>query len=436
MSDYMFMLESHLNAAQMLALRKVQEAADEANLPLYLTGAALRDMLGGFPIQDLDFTVEGNAISLGKAIAKKEQVELGLTETRRNLAELHFPHHVTVRLGMARQEIYPKPAARPQIVPGTIHEDLMGRDFTINAIAMSLNRQSRGLLVDPANGMGDVQNRELRIAGKYTLYDDPSRIFRLFRYRVRMGYAVSEKTQNQYLNVRELKLEKKIPGDALRRELRNLANEANSADIVKLLDEEKLLPLFCKELTGDKVNHAGLQKLQRARMHVPLELDFPVDNLSLFLTVLTEKLSKADRAALAKTCMLTDEEVAAWRKLEDGGKRLEKEMRSPKLTRPSKVYAAAAKGTGAQILYVLYKSDARMVQDRLKNHLQKYLMVEHELTEEEILEKGVKPGTAKWAKARQEVLSKKLDARPKKVPAEEAEPAPVLAAPIVASARR
>ena len=436
MSDYMFMLESHLTAAQMVAFHKVQEAANEANFSLYLTGAALRDMLGGFPIQDLDFTVEGNAIALAKAIVKKGDAELGTVDTRRNLVDLHFPHHVTARLGMARQEVYPKPASKPQISPATIHEDLLCRDFTINAIAMSLNKQSRALLVDPANGIGDVQNKELRIAGKYTLYDDPSRIFRLFRYRVRMGYALSEKTQSQYQNVRELKLEKKIPMEALGRELRNVANEANSADIVKLLDEEKLLELFCPALKGDKVNHAGLQKLQKARLNVPLELEFPVDNLSLFLTVLTEKLNKNERAVLAKTCGLTTEEVNAWRKLEEGAKKLEKELKSPSLSRPSKVYGVASKGTGAQILYVLYKSDSRLVQDRLKNHLQKYLMVEHELTEEEILETGAKPGTPKYAKARLSVLSKKLDARPKKIVIEEAVAAPVLAAPIVATARR
>ena len=436
MSDYMFMLESHMTAAQMVAFHKVQEAATEANLSLYLTGAALRDMLGGFPIQELDFTVEGNAIALAKAIAKKGEAELGEMDTRRNLADLRFPHHVTVRLGMARKEEYSKPASKPLITPATIHEDLLCRDFTINAIAMSLNRQSRALLVDPANGIGDVQNKELRIAGKYTLYDDPSRIFRLFRYRVRMGYTLSEKTQSQYQNVRELKLEKKIPTEALGRELRNVANEANSADIVKLLDEEKLLALFCPALTGDKVNHAGLHKLQKARMNLPLELEFPVDNLSLFLTALTEKLSKNERASLATECGLTAEEVAAWKKLEDGAKKLEKELKAPALSRPSRVYAAASKGTGAQILYLLHKSDSRLVQDRLKNHLQKYLMVDHELTEEEVLETGVKPGTPKYAKARLAVLFKKLDARPKKIVVEDVPPTPLLAPPIVASARR
>lgn len=436
MSDYMFMLESHLNANQMAALQSVQAAANEANLPVYLTGAALRDMLGGFPIRDLDFTIEGNAIAFAKTLVKKTGATLGELDTRRNLAELRTAKNVTVRIGMARKETYGKPASKPQIAPATIHDDLLCRDFTINAIAMSLNRQSIGLLVDPSNGIGDLQNRELRIVGKYTLYDDPSRMLRLFRYRIRMGFAFSEKTQNQYGNVRELKLENKITGEALGRELRSIANEANSADIVKLLDDEKLLALFCPALTGPKVNHAGLQKLQKARTNVPLELELPTDNLPLFLAVLGEKLSPRDRSLLAKTCGLTKQEVAAWNKLEATSKKLERDMKSASLTKPSKIYAAASKGTGEQILFVLYRSEARLVQDRLKNHLQKYMMVAHEITEEDLKEIKSKPGTPKYEKDRLALLYKKLDARPKKVVIEMPAPTPALSAPIVASARR
>jgi hypothetical protein len=124
--------------------------------------------------------------------------------------------------------------------------------------------------------------------------------------------------------------------------------------------------------------------------------------------------------------------MTAWRKLEDGAKKLETELKSASLTRASKVYAAASKGTGAQIIYLLYKSDARIVQDRLKNHLQKFLMVEHELTDDEVAATGAKPGTPKWAKARLEVLAKKLDARPKKV----VEEAPVVVAAPAAGGRR
>ena len=88
----------------------------------------------------------------------------------------------------ARTEKYSKPGGKPQIAPATIHEDLMRRDFTINAMALSLNRGSRGLLIDPANGQADLVNRELRTTNSYALFDDPSRIFRLIRFQYVLGF--------------------------------------------------------------------------------------------------------------------------------------------------------------------------------------------------------------------------------------------------------
>jgi tRNA nucleotidyltransferase (CCA-adding enzyme) len=177
-----------------------------------------------------------------------------------------------------------------------------------------------------------------------------------------------------------------------------------------------------------------LQKLHKAISQVPLELRFPVDNLSLFLSVLCEKLSPRERSLLAQTCSLTRPEVLAWNKLEASAKKLEKSLKAANLTKPSKIFAAAQKGAGEQVLYVLYKSDVRLVNDRIKNYLQKYLMVAHEMTDADFDSEGIKPGTPKYEKARLEALHKRLDARPKKVV--EPPPPPPMAAPIVSGARR
>src|SRR5579863_4279849 len=101
---------------------------------------------------------------------------------------------------MARHEKPGKPGAKPQVQAATIHEDLRGRDFTVNAIALSLSRASRGLLIDPTNGAGDLERKELRAVSNYTLYDDPSRILRMFRLQVRLGFAIEERTRMQYQN--------------------------------------------------------------------------------------------------------------------------------------------------------------------------------------------------------------------------------------------
>lgn len=438
MSDYLYTLESHLNSAQSQALAAVQTAATEAGLNLFLAGGALRDMIAGFPIRDLDFVVEGNANALAKAIAKKFGAEILATDARRNSAELLFPHNVHIELSMAREEKYAKSGGKPTISPATIYEDLKTRDFTINAIAMSLNRASKGLLIDPNNGLGDLERRELRTVSKFTLYDDPVRILRLIRFAKRFQFTIDERTLHQYENVRDANLELKIGAEALRQELHHIADEPTSAEIVKELDDQGLLTLFCPAMVGDKVNHAGLQKLQKARQNVPLELNLPVENIGLFLTVLCEKLTPKEKAGLKTACALDKPAIQAWERLDARAKKVAAELKLPKMAKPSVLYATAQRAQGADLVYLLYKSTERAVQDRIKNYVQKYLPAALEITDEEITEAtGIAVGSPKFEKAKTTFIAKRLDARPKKI----VEPEPVVPPtpqhpPLVSSARR
>jgi len=416
MSDYMFKLESHLSTDQFRVLGQVQAVAAAAGVSLFLTGGAMRDMLGGFPIVDIDFTVEGNALKLVPAIVKKAGAKVLWEDDNRKLAALAFPSGVHATIGMARQEKYAQPGAKPAVKPASIHEDLRGRDFTINAIALSLNPASRGLLLDPNNGVGDLERKELRAVGNYTLYDDPIRLLRLMRLKVRLTYNIDERTKMQYDNAREAQLETKIPREDLLEELRHIANEPNCADIVNLLEQEKLLHLYSPTLEGAKLNTPGLQKLQKARQVVPFGVDIHLEPVGLFLYFLTEKLPAKDSAAFIKRLGLSKKEVEQWQKLESRSKKLEKDLKSAKLQKPSLVYSVLSKSPGDQILFLLAHSSERLVHDRIKNYLQKYLPAAQEITEADVVAAGAKPGTPKFQKVREELILTKLDARPKKVP--------------------
>ena len=102
--------------------------------------------------------------------------------------------------------------------------------------------------------MGDLERKELRAVSNYTLYDDPVRLLRVLRFKVRLGFNIDERTKMQYDNAREAQLETRIPQPALLEELRHTANEAQVADVVKLMEEEKLLRLYSKALEGGKMN--------------------------------------------------------------------------------------------------------------------------------------------------------------------------------------
>jgi tRNA nucleotidyltransferase (CCA-adding enzyme) len=435
MSDYMFMLESHLSSEQSRAVNEVQSAAAQANMNVFLTGGALRDMLGGFPIAELDFTIEGNGIKLARAIAAKKKAEIVRVDETRKLAQLAFPGGVHAFIGMAKQEKYAKPGAKPQVVPATIHEDLRGRDFTINSIALSLNPASRGLLLDPNNGVGDLERKELRAVTNYTLYDDPVRLIRLQRFRVRLGFTMDDRTKMQYDNAREAGLESRISQPALLEELRHIANELNSADVVQALDQDKLLGLYSPALVGAKLNLPNLQKLQKSKQLIPFGVDLRLDNMGLFLYFLLEKLTPKEKTDFAKSVGLEKAEIGKWQKLEARSKKLEKDLKSAKLQKPSHVYQALSKADGDLILFLLLRSSERIVQDRIRNYLQKYLPAAQEITDKDVLATGVNPGTPKYNKVREELILTRLDARPKKPPPppEPAPPpAPAQAGPMLA----
>jgi tRNA nucleotidyltransferase (CCA-adding enzyme) len=424
MSDYMFMLDSHLSGEQTEAVSSVRDAAEQAALNLFLTGGAMRDMMGGFPIRDLDFTIEGPALRIAKSLAETKGAEIISINDQRKSAEIRLPGNVHASISMAREERYSKPGSKPQIQPASIHDDLRGRDFTVNAIALSLGKASRGLLLDPCNGLGDLARKELRGVTNHVLYDDPSRILRLIRLRTRLSFTTDERLMAQYKNAREAKLELKIGASTLESELRQIAVEPLSGDIVKALDEEGLLSLFSPALAGAKLNFSSLAKLQKALQSVPYGLRISVDYYVLFLALLFEKLSGKERNQMIANVGLDKGSADAAQKLESRAAKFEKELAAAKINRPSTLYALLSKVPGEVLIYASLKSGQRIIVDRLKNYFQKYLPTAQEVTPQDVMEQGGQPGTAKFDKIYKELIAARLDARPKKPVIEEPPPPP------------
>jgi tRNA nucleotidyltransferase/poly(A) polymerase len=432
MSDYIYMLENRLSPDQRRALELIQAAAAQAGATLFLTGGAMRDMLAGFRIRDLDFVVEGDGLKVAEAARKAAGIKRMAADEMRKSAELVFPGDVTAEVAMSRQEKRGGRSGKSQIVAATIQEDLRGRDFTCNAIALSLNKASRGLLLDPLNGLADIGRLELRAAGAYAFYDDPVRLLRLARLQVRLGFQVEERTKMQVANALEAGVQDSIPAKALGEELRAIAAEDGSGEIVRILEEMGLLKLFSPALAGPKGNSAGLAKLEKIARTIP---DGVSARLGPFLYVLTEKLSPKEEQALVRATALTKAEEALWKKLGTRARKLETALRSARIKKPSQVYHVAVAAPSDEILFLLYHSSLRQVQERLKNYFQKYLPAVQEITPEEWAAVEGKPGTPKYEKARDAFIANRLDRRPKKV----VEEAPAVAAgplePAVAGAR-
>jgi len=424
MSDYIYMLESHLNPDQSRVVEEVQAAAAHTNVNLFLTGGAMRDMLAGFRIRDLDFVVEGAALKVAKALSEASAAKIVSVDETRKAAELLFPSGVTAQIAMSRQEKYGRTGSKPQISPATIQDDLRGRDFTCNAIALSLNKASRGLLLDPMNGLADIERRELRAISTYGFYDDPSRLLRLLRFGVRLGFTVEERTQMQVANARESEVEKLIPARALGEELKRISADDSPVEILKALEQAGLLTLFSPVLAGPKLNLAGLGKFEKVARLATDDPRWRVARWGTFFHALTEKLTPKERQALIKSTELSRHDVDAWQKLDAKARKLETALRSARLKKASQVYHLVAAGAPEEVLYLLYQSTQKLVQERLRNYFQKYVQTIQEILPEEWATVEGKPGTPKYNKAREDFITNRLDRRVRKP--EPPPPAPVL----------
>ena len=170
MPEYTYLLDTRLTQTQRNALAQVRDAARSSGMTIFLAGGAVRDLTTGSSVRDLDFSVQGNALELEQAITERGGTLWGRHDASRTLF-FWFPGSVRVEVASTRAESFPKPG-QPQYSWSGIVDDLHRRDFTANAMALSLNEGSYGLLLDPLNGVADIEARQLRLVSNYGFIED------------------------------------------------------------------------------------------------------------------------------------------------------------------------------------------------------------------------------------------------------------------------
>src|SRR5207245_1652839 len=264
MPDYMFLLESRLSPEQRAAMMRVQELAAATVANVYLVGGAVRDLISGMPIRDLDLVLEGNPFRLVRELEEGGARILEEDERLRHV-ELIFAGDADGSIASARDDVYHRPGTKPEIRWSTIMEDLRRRDFSLNAIAISLNPASRGLLLDPTNGLSDIERAEVRALTIHSFTNQPVRLLRVLRYAARMGFKIEQRTQEWFDLAIERNLQDTIAPEDAGEELRALAREERPAVVLKAWEEHDLLEAVNPVLAKKHPSYDAIGRLMKVR---------------------------------------------------------------------------------------------------------------------------------------------------------------------------
>jgi len=240
-------LEQYLPRPLLGLINDITVQATELGQRVYLVGGVVRDLLLGYPNFDLDLVVEGDAVKLAQQLAQTSHAKL-LAHHRFGTAKLKY-ENFTLDLATARKETYSRPGALPAVTPGTLKDDLIRRDFSINAMAISLSANDYGELVDLYQGKSDLEHHLIRILHPKSFRDDATRILRGVRYEQRLGFEFE--AQTAHLLRRSIPMLDTVSGDRLRHELELILKEKRPERAIKRLGELGVLSRIDPSLKGD-----------------------------------------------------------------------------------------------------------------------------------------------------------------------------------------
>src|SRR5277367_1351632 len=354
MADYIYTMEIRLTPDQQRGVTLVQDIARAAGMNIYLTGGAVRDIISGFSIRDLDFTVQGNPLKLQKELERAGAV-IAAAEDDVKALYLTLPGNVRAEISSARTETYQKVGKPPTVAPATIIEDLRRRDFTVNAMALSLNPGSRGLLLDPFNGVADIEAKVLRVLHNYAFLEDPSRLLRAIRFAARFKWPLEERTQARFESAKENNYIEYITDRAIGHEIEQLAYEDDPLTVIKTLEKENWLKVLNPHWTTAKVDTAGLGQMVKTRQQMS-ELGYvALDPAPAVLNFLTAKLADKDIADMRKL-IPRKTLVQAWHDLEDNAKALAKRLTGKEAATPSRTWKLLSEERPEMILFLAVTS--------------------------------------------------------------------------------
>lgn len=249
-------MKAQLSKNVQIALEACTRAADLYGFKIYLIGGIVRDLFLKKEIFDIDVTVEGDAIAFCHKLADNKLCKIVRVQDELKTAKVLFSNKVEIDFASTRQEFYPRRGHLPVVVRigCTLEEDVYRRDFTVNSLAISLNEQNFGDVIDYVGGIEDIKNKKLRVLHDNSFNEDPSRIIRGLKFAARFDFHREEHTKELQQKYIETQLHDDISWSRIKSELK----QAFSLNIPRVYDMFIVNENY-RLIYGEKTDIKGLE---------------------------------------------------------------------------------------------------------------------------------------------------------------------------------
>jgi len=372
-------IEKQLPAELVAFIQRAGKIAASQGQRLYLVGGVVRDLLLGQTNLDLDLVVEGNAIELAQQLAEINQGKITI-HPRFNTAKLQWDRW-SADLATARSETYAKPGALPTITPGSINDDLFRRDFTINAMAIELNPNHYGELIDRYEGRDDLKHKLIRVRHEKSFTDDATRIWRGLRYEQRLNFQLEPTTLK--LLKRDIPMLDTISGDRIRYELECILQEEFPEKVLRRAEELDVLKWLHPSLKGNGWLTKKFEQVRQISSPNP-------PPVGLYLAILVYPLTNEETEPLISFLRLPKSLAQTLRDTINIKAKLPS-LADPKLT-PSSIYRLLHGYSLQAVTANSLACDSPMARQHIQLFLDKLRYIKPILTGNDLQKMGIAPG--------------------------------------------
>jgi tRNA nucleotidyltransferase (CCA-adding enzyme) len=396
----------HLPARSYVVLEAAGRLADEMGTSAFVVGGIVRDLLRGVGTFDLDLVVEGDGIAFARAFARDTGRQV-TAHDRFGTATVILEEGLKVDIATARKESYVQPAALPMVVPASIQDDLLRRDFTINALAIRINTQRFGEIVDVCAGHGDIAAARIRVLHGRSFLDDPTRIFRAIRFEQRLGFRMDRPTLVLLHDAIATGVVRHLSGHRLSEELKRMLSERHPRRAIARMGALGVLHAIHPRLAWSPKLEGVLKGVASAvAWH---ERSLPKQKLEvwlLYMMALLDGLPPKSVTDILRRLALPRHEAEAIRTGHAHATAVLRRLAKRPAPKPSATYRALAGFVEETVMFLLASAKSESVRRLIRAYATAYRHVKPSLTGAGLKSLGLKPGP-RFKK----ILDRLLDAR-------------------------